>query len=266
LNIDIATLVFVDDNPAECELVRQKLPGVTVINLDGDPVQFPRMVDRRHLFDTPMFSGEDLLRAESYAARAKAAELEARAPDLGSYLDSLEMVATIVKPAPEEFSRLAQMEMKTNQFNLTTRRLTQLELERISDDPNAIVLALSLADRFANHGLVSYLAAVKEDEVLRISDWLMSCRVFSRTTEDLMFNHLIQIAKARGVSAIVGEFRPTAKNAVVSDLYSKLGFIALEGDPGRWWRLPMESAYPRNTHIREASYESDSQLRLPGKK
>lgn len=263
LNIDIATLSFVDDNPAECELVRQKLPDVTVINLDGDPVQFARLIDRQHLFDSPMFSGEDLLRAESYAARSKAAELKAQAPDLESYLDSLDMVATIVKPAPEELARLVQMEMKTNQFNLTTRRLTQLELERISNDPNAIVLALSLADRFANHGLVSYLAAVQENEVLRISDWLMSCRVFSRTTEDLMFNHLLQIAKARGVSAIVGEFRPTAKNAVVSDLYSKLGFIALEGDPGRWWRLPMEAASPRKSYIREASHESDSQLCLP---
>jgi FkbH-like protein len=266
LNIDIATLVFVDDNPAECELVRQKLPEVTVINLDGDPVQFPRLVDRQHLFDSPMFSGEDLLRAESYAARSKAAEIQARAPDLGSYLDSLDMVATIGKPESEEFPRLAQMEMKTNQFNLTTRRLTQIEIERICDDPNAIVLALSLVDRFANHGLVSYMVAVHENNVLRISDWLMSCRVFSRTTEDLMFNHLLQIAKARDVSAIVGEFRPTAKNAVVSDLYSKLGFIVLEGDSGQWWRLPMEAACLRKSYIREASHESDSQLRLPGKK
>jgi predicted enzyme involved in methoxymalonyl-ACP biosynthesis len=110
------------------------------------------------------------------------------------------------------------------------------------------------------------MVAVHENNVLRISDWLMSCRVFSRTTEDLMFNHLLQIAKARDVSAIVGEFRPTAKNAVVSDLYSKLGFIVLEGDSGQWWRLPMEAACLRKSYIREASHESDSQLRLPGKK
>lgn len=255
LNIDIATLAFVDDNPAECELVRQKLPGVTVISLDGDPVQFARLIDRQHLFDSPIYSGEDLLRAESYAARAKAAELKAQASDLESYLDSLDMVATIAKPAPEEFSRLAQMEMKTNQFNLTTRRLTQLELVRVSDDPNAIILALSLADCFANHGLVSYLAAVQENGVLRISDWVMSCRVFSRTAEEFMFNHLLQIAKARCVAEIVGEFRATAKNAVVSNLYSKLGFYAIEGNPGQWWCLPVKSACPRKTYIKEATHK-----------
>lgn len=251
LNIDIATLTFVDDNPAECELVRQKLPGVTVINLDGDPVQFARLIDRQHLFDSSMYSGEDLLRAESYAARAKAAELKAQASGLESYLDSLDMVASIFKPALEEFPRLAQMEIKTNQFNLTTRRLTQLELERISDDPNAVILALSLADRFANHGLVSYLAAVQENDVLRISDWVMSCRVFSRTAEEFMFNHLLQIAKTRCVAEIVGEFRATAKNAVVSDLYSKLGFNAIEGNPGQWWRLPVNCACPRTTYIKK---------------
>jgi FkbH-like protein len=252
LNIDVSALVFVDDNPAECELVRRELPEVAVINLDGDPAHFPRMLDRQHLFDSLAFSGDDLRRSESYAARAKAVELKSQAPDLESYLLALEMVGTINQAGPAEIQRLAQMEMKTNQFNLTTRRLSLEQIEQLARNPDAIVLAFALTDRFTDHGLVAYLAAVKEREVLRISDWLMSCRVFSRTAEDFMMNTLLQLAKEKGASAIVGEFRPTEKNAVVADLYSVLGFSAMEGEPGHWWRLQISEAVPRKTFISNA--------------
>lgn len=250
LNIDLSGIVFVDDNPAECELVRQKLPEVTVINLDGDPALFVRMLDRQHLFDSPGLTTEDLRRAGSYGARAKAVELQAQAPDIESYLRSLEMVGTIIEPGRAEIPRMAQMEMKTNQFNLTTRRLSQEQIEHLIENPDAVVLALSLADRFTDHGLVSHLVAIREGDILRISDWLMSCRVFSRTAEDLMLNTLVMIAEAKGASAIVGEFRPTKKNAVVVDLYSKMGFSAMAGESGRWWHLPIKSATaPSKTFI-----------------
>jgi len=121
---------------------------------------------------------------------------------------------------------MAQLEQKTNQFNLTTRRYTEAALRDLLARPDAIVLALRLADRFGDHGLVSTLIAIQEGDALRIDSWLMSCRVFSRSAEPLMLRALIEMARARGVVRLVGEHRPTPRNAVVAELYPRLGFHA----------------------------------------
>jgi FkbH-like protein len=244
LNIDVSALVFVDDNPAECELVRQSLPEVRVIEMNGDAAGFSRRIDRLHLFDSTAFSAEDLRRGESYQARAKSTALRESATDLDSYLASLEMRAQVRQASPADLTRLAQMEQKTNQFNLTTRRRSLEELRSTAEAADSLVLAVSLVDRFADHGLVAYLAAKFEGEVCRISDWLMSCRVFGRTLEQFTLLQLIEDARARGASTIEAQLVPTPKNRVIENLLQTLGFDCVGTAPGGPWRYSLSGHRP----------------------
>lgn len=236
LNIDASSVVFVDDNPAECEWIRQSIPEIRTIQLDGDPAQFVRTLDHQHLFDSQALSREDLTRSESYKARAQSTAALAQAIDLDAHLASLEMKALVVTAGPAELPRLAQMEMKTNQFNLTTRRLTLEQLGAMSASPDAQILAISLTDRFTNHGLVSYVASRVVADTLVITDWLMSCRVFSRTLEHLVFNRLADDAAAKGLRAIELCFNPTAKNKLMEPLFERLGFLCAGTAPNGPWR------------------------------
>ncbi|MFU8788425.1 MAG: HAD-IIIC family phosphatase [Methylobacter sp.] len=226
LNIDVSALVFVDDNPAECDLVCQSLPAIHVVQMDGDPAFFVRRLDSEHLFDSQVYSAEDIKRSASYQARAKSESLRSTATDLNGYLSSLQMVGEVWQAREEDISRLAQMEAKTNQFNLTTRRWSSDQIRNFMADDNYDVLCFRLIDRFADHGLVGSMVVCYQSDEAQILSWLLSCRVFSRTCEEFMLLNLKRLAIGRGVSRIRGEFIATAKNQVVETLFSRLGFCA----------------------------------------
>ncbi len=237
LNLGLDALVFADDNPAECALVRAALPEVATVELGPDPAQFPARLDAGHWFDMADLTTEDFGRGRAYIARARAAEAASEATDLGSYLAGLAMVGRLGRPLEADIPRLAQLEQKTNQFNLTTRRYSEDAIRSLLARDDVVVLAFRLADRFGDQGLTSTLIAVQEDATLRIDSWLMSCRIFSRTAEEFILLGLLDIAATRGVTRLVGEFRPTPKNAVVAELYPRLGFTAIQG--GARWALPV---------------------------
>ena len=247
LNIDVSALVFVDDNPAECELIRQVLPAVHVIQMDGDPASFVRRLDRERLFDSPGYSDEDIKRSKSYQARAKTAKLQASATDLETYLTSMEMHGEIWTGRHDDIPRLAQMEAKTNQFNLTTRRWTVDHLSRFIDADDHDVFCFKLKDRFADHGLVGSAIVSYQGTEARILSWLLSCRVFSRTCEEFMLSELVKCARERGVHRIVGEYVATEKNKVVANLFTRLGFIF--SDNGGLFVLEMSNSFIPQTYV-----------------
>jgi FkbH-like protein len=224
LNVGLDSLVFCDDNPAECALVRTALPEVAVVELGGDPTRFIDLLDAGHWFDLADYTAEDLGRATMYAARARALEAAEAAPDVGAYLRGLRMVGRLWRPEEPDMARVAQLEMKTNQFNLTTRRYTEAQLRAFLARADAVVLAFALADRFGDHGLTSTLIAVPEGDALRVDSWLMSCRIFSRTAEQFILRGLLAIAAERGAARLLGEYIPTPRNGVVADLWERLGF------------------------------------------
>lgn len=254
LNLGLAHLLFVDDNPAECELVAGTLPEIDVVQLTGDPAGFPAQLDRAHWFDLTTLSAEDVGRSRSYAARRSAEELQRGATDLGAYLTALDMRGEIGEATAADLPRLAQMEAKTNQFNLTTRRFTADELEGMSRDERHLVLACRLADRFADHGLVASMVVRRDGDRWVIQNWLMSCRVFSRTLEHFMFRALWERAAAAQVREIVGLFRPSERNGVVRDLYRSLGFdLAATRDEGEEWHCAVApDRVPPATYVRRA--------------
>lgn len=253
LNIDVSALVFVDDSPAECELVRQALPAIHVIQLDDDPAFFVRRLDGEHLFDSQGYSAEDIKRAESYQARAKLVTLRAAAPDLDSYLSSLDMRGEVWVARQEDIPRLAQLEAKTNQFNLTTRRWSSDQISRFVIAHDHDVLCFQLIDCFANHGLVGMMIVSYQGTEARILSWIMSCRVFSRTCEEFMLTKLVERAQERGVLRIVGEYIATEKNNVVASLFTRLGFVVT--DDSGLFVLGMSNASLPQTFVSTAAKE-----------
>ena len=235
LNLGLDSFVFCDDNPAECDLVRRELPEVAVIHLGADPTKFIDLLDAGHWFDQQAYTSEDLGRGGMYAARAEAIAEQHAAPDVGAYLRGLEMRGGLFRPEGADLERVAQLELKTNQFNLTTRRYGAAAIAGFLGRPDAVVLAFRLADRFGDHGLTSTLIALHEGDTLRIDSWLMSCRIFSRTAEHFILRGLLDVAGERGATRILGEYRATAKNAVVADLYARLGFSPTD-DPAMFAR------------------------------
>jgi FkbH-like protein len=247
LNVGIESLVFCDDNPAECELVRQLLPQVAVVCLGTDPAGFTDLFEAGHWFDTDGYTAEDLGRAAAYEARAAALSFRHGATDLGSYLHSLGMIGSLAPLEEGGIARAAQMEMKTNQFNLTTRRYGEVEIRSLLARGDAVVLGFRMKDRFGDHGLTATLVAVFEGDALRIDSWLMSCRIFSRSAEQFIMRDLIGIAARAGATRLIGEYRPTEKNRVVAELYPGLGFVA--SGEGRFERRVATGVDGLTTHI-----------------
>lgn len=235
LNLGLDAAVFVDDNPAERALVQQLLPEVAVVDIGTDPAQFIERLEAGHWFDQQAYTEVDQGRSAAYAALRQARAAQTSSADIGSYLAGLAMQGRAGPALAQDLPRLAQMELKTNQFNLTARRYTQAQLAAQMQQPDRLVLAFHLKDRFGDHGLVGSLLAVREAQALRIDSWLLSCRVFSRGAEAFILRALILWAREQGVSALVGEYLASARNAVVADLYAKLGFAPWSAD-GRLWR------------------------------
>ncbi|KAA2212157.1 HAD-IIIC family phosphatase [Teichococcus oryzae] len=245
LNIGLDSLVFVDDNPAEREIIRRELPDVAVPELPEDVANYPEVIAAAAYFETASFTADDAVRSRAYALNAERAAALEQATDLPGYLRSLEMTMTAKPVGPAELPRATQLINKTNQFNLTTRRYTAAEAERLAADPAAVMLSLRLRDRFGDNGLISVIiarpdAALPPGEML-IDTWLMSCRVLGRQVEEATLGILAGQARLRGATALIGEYRPTAKNTMVAGHYEKLGFRHMKppagAEPGAaFWR------------------------------
>jgi FkbH-like protein len=253
LNIGIDSIVFVDDNPAERELVRAQEPLVTVPEIGDDVTKFISILDKSGLFEAVSLSREDLRRASFYSDNSKRVSSEAQFENYDAFLQSLEMVAEI-KPLSEIFAKRAvQLCNKTNQFNLTTRRVTIAQMSGMLSSPDVITIYGRLEDKFGDSGLVSLMSGDIRGEALHISLWLMSCRVLKRGLEGAMLDQMAALAKARGLNSLIGYYLPTPKNKMVSELFAEMGFephADTEGQASRW-RLDLGSPYQnRNSIIR----------------
>lgn len=230
LNIGMDSLVFVDDNPAERALVRQLAPEVAVPELPLDPADYIKAVDQHLYFETVSISSEDVKRTEYYRANAAREQIASTVADLDEYLRSLEMKAWVGPIGDLELERSVQLIGKSNQFNLTTQRYSAGEIETMRADPKWATRVIKLADRFGDNGLITVLLAHEDGDALAIDTWLMSCRVLKRGVERLLLNSVVAEARARGLSRVTGEYIPTAKNILVKDHYSGLGFTSTRVD------------------------------------
>lgn len=231
LGLGLESIAFADDNPAERARVRQDLPMVSVIELGSEPAFFPARIADSGVFEHLQLNSDDRLRADSYRSRALGAAHAATASSYDDYLRSLKMTLSVSPFDAVGRSRIAQLINKSNQFNLTTRRYSETDVQRFEESPDEFLCwQARLDDTFGQHGVISVLIVRKMAKVWTIDTWLMSCRVLMRGVEDALMNLLIQDARDAGVEVVLGEYIPTPRNALVADLYGRLGFVPVEVD------------------------------------
>jgi len=246
LNLGLDSLVFVDDNPFERELVAHQLPEVCVAKV-SDVTRFAEVLDREGHFEPFSLTADDGARGAQYAAERARSEAQSQFLSYAQYLEWLEMKAVIAPFEATYLERITQLINKTNQFNLTTTRHTLAEVTAMAGSPEHVTLYGRLADRFGDNGLVSVIAARVLGDALHIDTWLMSCRVLKRDFEHAMFAALCEAAMARGVKRLLGRYVPTPKNAMVAKHYEQLGFT--RRDDGDWEYVLGTSPAPRPTFI-----------------
>ena len=252
LNLLPESFVFVDDNPAEREIIKAQIPGAAVPEI-GNVENYIRAIDHAGYFEVTNLSADDAKRNEMYRANAQRAALQATFADYGQYLDSLEMTGVIRPFEPVFLDRIAQLTNKSNQFNLTTKRYSRADIEEVADSDEYIDLYGKLIDKFGDNGVVSVVIGHKRGEVLDMDLWIMSCRVLKRDMEFAMMDSLAARAKEEGMKKITGYYYPTAKNNMVREFYDLMGFKKVSEDEqgNTVWEFDLTGTYEnKNTHIK----------------
>lgn len=250
LNLLPESLVFIDDNPAERAIVAERISGVCAPEI-GNVENYIRVIDRSGFFEVTNISKDDLKRNEMYQENVQRAKLEASYDNYEEYLLSLEMKGTIRSFEPVYMARIAQLTNKSNQFNLTTKRYTQSEIEETALDDNYLTLYGKLEDKFGDNGVVSVVIGHIKENICHVDLWIMSCRVLKRDMEFAMMDMLTKQCVARGVTEIRGYYYPTVKNKMVKEFYALQGFDKVSEDElgNTVWKLNVNEQYKNKNHV-----------------
>jgi FkbH-like protein len=225
LSLGLDSFVFVDDNPVECEAIRQQLPEVAVVAASvEEPWKLVELLSSQPFFDAAVVTDDDVNRLNEYKAQAQRAELASSAGNRDEFLASLGIVCTFLSALDAPLARSVQLLAKTNQFNLTTRRHSAAEVEEFATSQGGQAIAIRVRDRFGDAGVVGLALARNEGDSCFIDSLLLSCRVIGRGIETALLAHLAGNARRAGASQLVGEFIATKKNAPCADFYADHGF------------------------------------------
>jgi FkbH-like protein len=226
LSLGLDSFVFVDDNPVECEAIRQQLPEVAVIAAPvEEPWKLVELLAAQPFFDVAIVTEDDINRLNEYKAQAQRAELANSADNRDEFLASLEIVCTFLSAVEAPLARSVQLLAKTNQFNLTTRRHSAAEVEAFSSTPGGQAVAVRVRDRFGDAGVVGLALARTKGDSCSIDSLLLSCRVIGRGIETALLAHIAENAIRSGANRLVGEFIATKKNTPCADFYVSHGFV-----------------------------------------
>lgn len=247
LNIGFDSMVFLDDNPFERNIVRENIPDILVPELPEDPAQYLNYLLKLNLFETASFSEEDENRTKQYQEEAGRVVAQKSFTNEDDFLKSLDMTSEVKPFDTFNVPRVSQLSQRSNQFNLRTVRYTEAEIEAISKSDKYISLTFGLKDKFGDNGLICVILLEKQDKNLFIDTWFMSCRVLKRGMENFTLNTIVKKAKEQGFDKIIGEYIPTSKNGMVKDHYEKLGFTEYNGR----WELDVKSYADRKCFITE---------------
>jgi len=259
LNIGLDSMVFVDDNPAERELVTFSLPMVSVVPMPEDPSDYIDALCSGSYFETVLFSDEDTVRSTYYRSNIERAGFQSQFSDLSDYLRSLNMDMIVGQFDEFHLPRIAQLINKSNQFHLTTTRYTESEIGAIAHDKGRTGLYFKLKDRFGDNGLIAAVILCKQPDASMVIDtWVMSCRVLSRTVEEFICSEIISVARQRKCRKVIGKYIPTAKNKLVADLYGRLHFHRTNETQGTaLWELSLKEDSPRySSFIKKIKFET----------
>lgn len=228
LSIAVESIVFLDDNPVERDLVRQFLPKVAVIELSEDPAYYSNALMSSGLFDSIEFTTEDSLKNQQYSQKKKAEKHAAEFSSIEDFLANLEMIMSFDQVTTATKRRAVQLINKTNQFNCTGERISAEEFDSFISNKNNFVFCIGLDDKFGQNGMISVVMCSVSGSKFSIQNWVMSCRVLKRGLENAVMSELVLFAKTRSLSIIEGKYINTTKNGMVARLYE--GFNMNESD------------------------------------
>lgn len=246
LNIGYDSMVFLDDNPFEREMLKSAIPALTVPDLPEDPAEYVTYLRELNLFETASFTEEDAERTKQYQEEAKRNVLKRSFENEDEFLESLEMCSDVQPFNDFSIPRVAQLSQRSNQFNLRTVRYTENDIKDLLGSAGQHTLSLTLEDKYGDHGIIGLIILKKDAGAFFIDTWIMSCRVLKRGMENFTLNTIVALAKAQGIGKIIGEYLPTAKNGIVKDHYQNLGFTHIDDK----WVLDCDTFADRKTFIK----------------
>lgn len=250
LNIGFDSMVFLDDNPFERNIVRENIQGITVPELPENPEDYLEYLYSLNLFETASYSNADKDRTKQYQVEAKRVSLSKSFTNEADFLKSLNMVSTVSGFTKFNIPRVAQLSQRSNQFNLRTIRYTEADIASMAENPDVIGLSFTLEDKFGDNGLIAVVIMKKQDkDTLFVDTWFMSCRVLKRGMENFTLNTMVEKAKNAGYKKIIGEYLPTPKNKMVENHYGNLGFTKISDEITSLYGIDVYNYRPRECYI-----------------
>jgi len=248
LNLGLQSVVFIDDNPVERARVRETLPEVLVPEWPEDKLAYVSALADLRVFDTPAVSKEDLERTQMYASERARKDLMDKVGSLDDWLAELDIKVRAEPLGKGNLARAAQLFNKTNQMNLSTRRLSEEELVAWSKQPGHALWAVSVSDKFGDAGLTGIVSVETEDGRGRVVDYLLSCRVMGRKVEEAMVHLAVETARARGAREVWAKLLPTKKNRPCLEFLQRSG-LAPAGETDFRWDATAPYPLPACIHL-----------------
>jgi FkbH-like protein len=252
LNLGLDSVVFIDDNPVERSRVREALPEVLVPEWPGDSMLYKSALLGLRCFDVPAISTVDLERTQMYVSERQRSALKRQVPDVNEWLKSLEMKVKVEDLNEANFQRVVQLLNKTNQMNLSTRRLTDSELTAWAAQPGRKLWSFRVSDHFGDSGLTGIVSLEMNGATARIVDFILSCRVMGRNVEQTMLHIAVQHARTAGIAEIVAEYKSTPKNKPCAEFFKRSGFANRHSADVFHWDTRCEYPAPAHIHLERA--------------
>ena len=224
LNIGLGSIVYFDDDPVNQERIKQEIPEVLTVKLPDDPSQYTDILMSLNDFNVLQKTDEDLKRGKMYSQQRQRVELEQSTKSIDDFLKQLNIKVKIKKADKFTIPRISQLTLKTNQFNLTTKRYQEEDILKFSNDNNMIVGCAQIEDKFGDNGITNVFIIEKNDKEWKIDTFLLSCRVIGRGIEDAIISYILKEAKNQGVEKIRADFIPTKKNSPAEVFLPNCGF------------------------------------------
>lgn len=223
LGLGLDNFILIDDNPVECAEVQANCPEVLTFCLPKEPDNIPGFLEHIWVFDHLKITDEDRKRTISYQQSKKREHFRQRSLIFKDFLAGLELEVRISEAMPHHLARVAQLTQRTNQFNLTTVRRSEADVQNLLHSRTLECLVTELSDRFGDYGLVGVILFGTDSEAIKVDTFLLSCRALGRGVEHRMLAKLGQLAKERGVGYVEFSYTPTKKNQPALDFLERIG-------------------------------------------
>ena len=252
LNLGMGSVVFIDDNPAERDRVAKALPELTVPDWPLDPTAYVSALHAMRCFDMVTVSAEDRTRTTMYVADRARRESQTNVDSTDAWLERLATKLIISPLTPSNKARTAQLFNKTNQLNLSTRRLSEAEIEAWANQPNHCLMTVSARDQFGDLGLVGIITVAVNDGAGQLTDFILSCRVMGRKVEETLLHLAAEKARAMGARNLQIDYLPTKRNRPTLEVLQKAN---LQETAPEKFVIDLAKGYPKPPWVQVEHHE-----------